>query len=1276
MITIFRSAALLPLLPLSAVLSAPVANDAWGTGSGTPALSVPAAGAGNLDWGDGTPGDADDSMIHATFAGVTLNPGQSLTLEGTFTCRGIAANPPNADAFRIGIFDSAGSADNHGWLGYWAGIDTPATAGGTLRKRNHPNNGLFASSAGADTILATYNGATGYLRNDTDYHFAFTISNSDGRLAVASSIGQGGTLLAAHAATDTAPATRAFNRIGLLAGNILDADQIRLRGVTLNSDADPYSTGTVADPADPYPEPVYDPVAGTPNLDSSKPNVLFLISDDQSYPHASAYLGASGQGSGYDPPGTAGDIFTPGFDRIAREGLLFNRAIMPSPGCSPTRAAILCGAQIWQIREAGTHDSLFPGDLVTYPDLFSQAGYQVGHVGKGWGPGSFKGQRDVSPAGPDVASPSLVPPADGISSEDYAGGFRRFLANRPPGSPFCFWLGANEPHRGYEKDSGTDNPLHEFDPAHVQVPGYLPDTPAVRGDIADYLLEVKWFDRHVQRAILSLTAEELDNTIVIVCSDNGMPFPSGKANIRPGGVRSPLAIRWPNGIKNPGRVIKNWVSLIDIAPSILKAAGIGVPEQMSGKDLDPIFRSSEGGEVPGFDRAGMLAGRERHTNARPLNAGYPGRVLFRDRYCLIWNIKADRWPTGDPPGGVIHHPGYWDTDGSPSRTLLFNTRNANDTASTDARGRTLMSYFDLMTEKRPSHEFYDLAADPDGLHNLIGDPAHAATIASMKDEMRIRLLADQDPRVLGFGDLIDSYPRFSSGHADDFTAGKTYNEWAAPAFQSLSTLTSHSPAGILTRLDDAGTGLTLSATLAGDRESKELHWIAGGGSAGARVTGAKATFTKPGWASILAAADTRGTWGYRSSLIEIAPATASPRIYTQPAGAREIAIEAENFSRKHDSATHRWTAGSATLAATPDIGTNHGNPGFLTEAPRADYFIHFAKPGYYQLWVLGAGGDAGSDSCHFALDGMLAESLDNAKLTRSGTPAWSKTAGEGNTLGVWVRAPGMHVLNLYMAADGAVIDKMILSLDFEYNPATDPIPVTPTASATVPQSPRITLDPALSTVGRDAYFSLNASVSNGSPEPWTTVGAAGGHHLADASAPASPLALFDPGSYIFRLGAVNSSARIFKDQVITASSGFSPIEDFRNTWFGSSANIGDAADESDADRDGIPNLLEFLMMTDPLDPGSPGSAIGATGAGDFLLKLRTGGLGDPAGSYLVDGYQVRLLWSDDLLDFVADPARFSLAPGPPASPGLDSWRVSFADNALPREFMRLEADRR
>ena len=107
-----------------------------------------------------------------------------------------------------------------------------------------------------------------------------------------------------------------------------------------------------------------------------QPNILFLISDDQSFEHTSI------SGCTF--------IKTPGFDRIASEGILFSNAIAASPGCSPSRAAILTGKYPWQIAEAGTHASYFPIEFKVFPDILEEAGYFVGYTGKGWGPGDFE----------------------------------------------------------------------------------------------------------------------------------------------------------------------------------------------------------------------------------------------------------------------------------------------------------------------------------------------------------------------------------------------------------------------------------------------------------------------------------------------------------------------------------------------------------------------------------------------------------------------------------------------------------------------------------------------------------------------------------------------------------------------------------------------------------------------------------------------------------------------------------------------------------------------
>ena len=147
---------------------------------------------------------------------------------------------------------------------------------------------------------------------------------------------------------------------------------------------------------------------------AKRPNILVAISDDQSFPHASAY--------GYPA------IKTPAFDRVASSGAMFMNAFCASPGCSPSRAAILTGRYPWALEHAGTHASSFSANYTVYPDILENAGYAVGYTQKGWGPGNFKeGGRTRNPAGPSFSTARSEPPTKGISSNDYAANFKAFL---------------------------------------------------------------------------------------------------------------------------------------------------------------------------------------------------------------------------------------------------------------------------------------------------------------------------------------------------------------------------------------------------------------------------------------------------------------------------------------------------------------------------------------------------------------------------------------------------------------------------------------------------------------------------------------------------------------------------------------------------------------------------------------------------------------------------------------------------------------------------------
>ena len=140
-----------------------------------------------------------------------------------------------------------------------------------------------------------------------------------------------------------------------------------------------------------------------------------------------------------------------------------------------------------------------------------------------------------------------------MRNTDYAGNFATFLAQSPKEKPFCFWLGTSEPHRGFESGAGKRTGK---DPSRVIVPPIFPDNDIVRNDLLDYFVEIEHFDSQVSRAIALLEKSgQIDNTIIVVTSDHGMPFPRAKASLYDDGSRIPLAIRWPRGITKTGRII-------------------------------------------------------------------------------------------------------------------------------------------------------------------------------------------------------------------------------------------------------------------------------------------------------------------------------------------------------------------------------------------------------------------------------------------------------------------------------------------------------------------------------------------------------------------------------------------------------------------------------------------------------------------------------------------------------------------------------------------------
>ncbi len=484
-----------------------------------------------------------------------------------------------------------------------------------------------------------------------------------------------------------------------------------------------------------------------------RPNVLIAVSDDQSYPHMSAY--------GYRA------VNTPGFDRIARAGVLFHNAFSPAPGCSPMRAAFLTGRNIWQLEHAGTHASAFPAKYQVFQDRLEESGYFVGCTGKGWGPGNWRDNgRTRNPAGPEYAKRKLEAPR-GIRDIDYAANFADFLAERPQDQPFSFWYGASEPHRFFDKGIGK---RHGLDPAKADVPPFLPNTPEIRDDLVDYCYEIQWFDQHLGRMLDMLEkAGELENTLVIVTSDNGMAFPAAKANCYEYGIHMPLAIAWPAGFAG-GRSSDDLVNLIDVTATIYEATGVQPPKQHppAGKGLLALLGSGKNGTIEP-QRDAVFSGRERHSSSRYNSLGYPQRCIRTRQYLYIRNFRPERWPAGAPQKfgrgkyakdielakaelGPMHG-GYHDIDGCPALDFLIEHRN-------DPR---IKPYFQLAVDKRPAEQLFDITKDAGCLNNLAADPDFADVKQRLAARLNDYLEATGDPRVTHAdgGDIWETYRRYS-----------------------------------------------------------------------------------------------------------------------------------------------------------------------------------------------------------------------------------------------------------------------------------------------------------------------------------------------------------------------------------------------------------------------------------------------------------------------------------------------------------------------------------
>ncbi|MCB1203055.1 MAG: sulfatase [Verrucomicrobiae bacterium] len=456
----------------------------------------------------------------------------------------------------------------------------------------------------------------------------------------------------------------------------------------------------------------------TGRAESDRPNFLFLLSDDQSYPYLSAYG---------DP-----NVKTPVLDRLAAEGMKFHRFFTGAPQCVPSRATFMTGRSAVAARMTRFSAPL-PRDEVTLPELLREkGGYYTGICGRSY---HLDGSGKVGPAAGKVMQEhglktfgERVDFLNTCPDPEVPGQVAAFLDARPEGKPFFLWANFSDPHHPWNAPANF-----RPDPASLTLPAHWPDLPGMREQFADYCAEVNRVDHTVGEVLAELETRGLmDKTVIIFAGDNGLALPHGKGSLYDPGANVPFLVRWP-GVVKPGGDSHALLSGEDFAPTVLAAAGLDPGAKMSGVNFLPLLK----GEAF-TPRTHIFIERGPHGSApvtvNMANSGYDlGRAIRSDRYKLIYNCTP--WLPYSPV----------DSASGAAWTQIKEAHAAGKLAP-----GVSATYF---TTPRPVYELYDLETDPSELENLSGKPELAEVEKGLREALAEKMILDWD--YLPLPDLME-----------------------------------------------------------------------------------------------------------------------------------------------------------------------------------------------------------------------------------------------------------------------------------------------------------------------------------------------------------------------------------------------------------------------------------------------------------------------------------------------------------------------------------------
>jgi N-sulfoglucosamine sulfohydrolase len=415
----------------------------------------------------------------------------------------------------------------------------------------------------------------------------------------------------------------------------------------------------------------------------TRPHIILFLADDHTWHDCGPY--------------GARDVRTPNLDRLAREGMRFDRAYAASPTCTPSRSAIYTGMYPFRNGAHANH-SLVRDRLRTLPHRMRELGYRVVLAGK-----THIGPRSAFPFEYLAGSNRMPEGKDHVLWTDLdTGVVDRILASHDRKQPLCLIVCSHSPHVYWPESEG-------YDPTAIRLPPYLLDTPETREARCRYYTDVSWMDRQVGEVRSSLAKHGYArDTLFLYSADQGAQFPFGKWNLYEAGIRAPLLASWPGRVK-PGSTTRAMVSLVDLLPTFIEAAGEAAPADLDGRSFLPVLLGNAKEH-----RHEVFAA---HTGDGMMNRS-PMRCVRAERYKLISNLAPQtRYQTHIDAGSGPDERSYWD-----SWVRL---------AEKDAGAARLVERY----HHRPAEELYDLEKDPWEQRNLAADPAHADTLRELSAKL-------------------------------------------------------------------------------------------------------------------------------------------------------------------------------------------------------------------------------------------------------------------------------------------------------------------------------------------------------------------------------------------------------------------------------------------------------------------------------------------------------------------------------------------------------------